>query len=338
MLLMESINAIAFHRYGPADVLGPVTRALGPLAPDAVRVRVAAAGVNPADAALRSGRLRFVMRLPRPAVPGADLAGVVEDVGAGVTGLRPGDAVVAMLPVRTGGAYAEVVDVPAALAAPAPRTVPLADAAGLPLAGLTALQALRDAAGVGAGDELLVHGAGGGVGTLAVQVGAALGAKVTAAVSADGMERAAQLGASAVVERTEAALAGLGGRFDAVLDCTTTLPFRRAFGLLDRGGVAVSLVPFAALRHPDVLAPLRGGRRARSVLVAPSGVDLAQLVAWVDEGRVRPVTAAALPLADAAEAHRRIETRRTRGKLVLVADPALAALAAAAASAAPAAA
>jgi alcohol dehydrogenase len=323
---MESINAVAFRRYGPADVLEPVTLPLPPLAPGALRVRVAAAGVNPADAALRAGRFRFVMRLPRPAVPGADVAGVVEAVGAGVDGVAPGDAVVAMLPIRTGRAYAEVVDVAAEHAAPAPRTVALADAAGLPLAGLTALQALRDRAQVRPRTELLVHGAGGGVGTLAVQIGRALGARVTAAVAPEGAALAAELGAAAVVERTEAALAGLGPRFDAVLDCTATLPFRRARRLLAPGGVAVLVVPFAAALAPDLLAPLRGGRRARSVLVHPSGPDLRALTAWVDAGVVRPVTAARLPLSEAAEAHRRIETRRTRGKLVLVADPALAAL------------
>ncbi len=321
---MESINAVGFHRYGPPEVLGPVTVPLPPLAPGALRVRVAAAGVNPADAALRSGRFRFFMRLPRPAVPGADVAGVVAAVGAGVEGFAPGDAVIAMLPVRTGRGYADVVDVAAEHAAPAPRTVSLADAAGLPLAGLTALQALRDRAELRPGAQLLVHGAGGGVGTLAVQIGAALGARVTAAVAPDGAARAAALGAGAVVERAAPALAALGARFDVVLDCTATLAFRRARRLLAPGGVAVTVVPFSGVLAPDALAPLRGGRRARSVLVTPSGADLAMLAAWVDDGTVRPVTAAALPLAEAVEAHRRIETRRTRGKLVLVADPALA--------------
>jgi NADPH:quinone reductase-like Zn-dependent oxidoreductase len=314
-------HGIAFDRYGDPDVLAAVTLPQAVPGPGDLVVQVAAAGVNPADALLRAGALRRFARLRLPFVPGSDVAGVVAAVGAGVTAFRPGDPVYAMLPSTTGGGYARQVTVPAAHAAPAPVGLPLGDAAAVPLAGLTALQALRDRAGLTDGADLLINGASGGVGHLAVQIAVALGARVTAVTSGRNAEFVAGLGAAEVVDYQRHDPAGLGARFDVVFDAVNTLPFRRSRRLLRPGGTAVTVQPVAEKFAPDWLAWTRGGRRLRSVFVRPDGADLRTLADWIERGRLRPAVEHRYPLAGAVQAHRRIETRRVRGKLLLTVDP-----------------
>ena len=317
------MRAIAFSTYGPAEVLQAVDVPLPQPGPGQVRVRLAAASVNPADWRLRSGQFRRFLRLSLPFVPGCDVAGLVDAVGPGVTGLDMGDAVICLQPTKVAGAYAEQVLVDAAALAPAPTGLPLGEAAALPLCGLTALQALQRA-GLAPGDRLLVHGAAGGVGTLAVQIGQLLGAEVTAVCSARGRELVTGLGAARVLDRERDDLAG-SGPYDVVLDAVDALPFRRARTLLRPGGTAVTVNPFAAKLAPDWLRFLRGGRRLRSVLVQPDGTGLATLSSWASEGRLRPVVERSYPLEQAVSAHQRSETGCVQGKLLLLVDEGLAA-------------
>lgn len=317
---MATMRAVVFREYGGPEVLGTAERAVPEPGAGQVRVRVVAAGVNPADAWLRSGRFRLFLRGRLPFVPGADVAGVVDGLGPGVTQWAVGDRVAALLPTTAGGGYAPYAVTGAEHLAAVPDGVALTDAAAVPLAGLTALQALRDRAGLRAGADLLVHGASGGVGHLAVQVGTALGARVTAVTSGRNADAVRGLGAVRVVDYEREDPAGLGPVFDVVLDGVAEFGLRRARRVLRPGGVAVTVRPVVGPLARDWLAWTRGGRRFRSVLVRPDGAGLGLLLQWVAEGRVRPLVEH-LPLADAAEAHRRIETRRTRGKLVLVVDP-----------------
>ncbi|WP_148612672.1 NADP-dependent oxidoreductase [Nocardioides rubriscoriae] len=316
------MRAIAFSTYGPADVLEVVELPLPHPGPGQVRVRVAAASVNPADWRLRSGQFRRFLRISLPFVPGCDVAGVVDAVGSGVS-LEIGDPVIALQPTKIAGAYAEQVIVDAASLAPAPAGLALDAAAALPLCGLTALQALRRA-GLSSGDRLLVYGAAGGVGTLAVQIGGLLGAEVTAACAASGRELVAGLGAARVLDRERDDLASPGS-YDVVFDAVNALPFRRSRQLLRAGGTAVTVNPFAARLAPDWLAFTRNGRRLRSVLVQPDAVGLATLSSWASQGDLRPVVERSYPLEQASSAHERSQTGRVHGKLLLVADEALAA-------------
>jgi len=317
-----------YDRYGTADVLELRDVPAPVPGPGEVLVRVAAAAVNPADWRLRSGQFRLAMRLRFPFVPGCDLAGVVEAVGDGVVGLRPGQAVFAMQDTRVGGACAELVVVPRAQLAPAPAGLSLLEAASVPLCGLTALQALRDRARLAPGQALLVHGGAGGVGSLAVQVGRVLGASVTATCSVDACDLLHRLGVRTVLDRASVDLrrppAELRQSFDVVLDAANALRFRHARGLLAAGGTAVTVNPFTERLAPDALAALRGGRRLRSVLVQPRSADLATLGGWLSGGSVVPVVEQVLPLEQVAAAHRRSESGHARGKTVLVVDPSLA--------------
>lgn len=271
-----------------------------------------------------------MVRLDLPFVPGADVAGVVDALGDGVHDVEPGQAVFAMLEARRGGGCAEYAVVPRSHLAPAPEGLTLLEAASVPLCGLTALQALRDQADLRGGQRLLVHGAAGGVGTLAVQVGRALGAEVTASARKDAAPLLRRLGAEHVLDREAVDLRRpppeLAGRFDVVLDAANALPFRHSRRLLRPGGTAVTVNPFAARLAPDLLAPLRGGRRLRSVLVQPDSDGLGVLAGWLSSGLVRLVVEQALPLEQVRQAHRQSEAGGARGKTVLVADPVLAEL------------
>lgn len=315
--------AVAFASYGGPDVL-TLTRVPVPVpAPGEVLIAVGAAGVNQADWRLRAGEFRRFVRLDLPFVPGNDAAGTVTAVGDGVAGVAVGDRVVAVTSTRSGGCYAPYVRVSATQVAVLPDAVDVVDAAALPVAGLTALQMLTERAAVRPGDRVLVHGASGGVGTFAVQIAAALGAQVTAATSAANLDVVRDLGAHRVIDRTaDLAAPGTGRRngYDVVIDAANGLGLPAASRLLRPRGVAVTVNPVAGLAHPDLFAAVRGGRRLRSVRVRPDGSGLSRLVAWVAEGRVRPVVSGVLPLAEAPEAHRRSQTLRTVGKLVLRLD------------------
>jgi NADPH:quinone reductase-like Zn-dependent oxidoreductase len=318
------MQAIGFRRYGGPEALESLEASAPTLAPDAVLIQVAAAGVNPADWALRSGRLRFAVRLKLPFVPGSDVAGLVAAVGPGVTRFRPGDAVYAMLPTSAGGGYAPYAAVAEREAASAPPGLSFAEAAAVPLAGLTALQALRDHAGLAAGARVLINGASGGVGSFAVQIAKAMGARVTAASSRRNAELARGLGADEVIDYTSEDVTAAGAGYDVILDTASTHPFGRWRRALAPKGVVVTVAPTPANFVVARLTRLGGGRRLEMFLVRPSGADLELLSGWITSGRVRPLIDRYYPLADAIAAHRHSESRRARGKLVLLVEPELA--------------
>jgi len=318
------MRAVGLRRYGPPEVLETLEVERPEPGPDGVLIRVAAGGVNPADCLLRSGGLRFVARQKMPFVPGADVAGVVEATGPDVTRFGAGDPVYTMLPNTSGGGYAEYAVAAEAAVAAVPPGLTLGQAAGVPLAALTALQALRDRAGLTAGASLLVNGASGGVGTFAVQISRAMGARVTAAASGSNADLVRGLGADEVLDYTREDVTGGEARYDVVFDAVNVLPFRKARRVLRPNGVFVTVNPFIGRLSPGWLARLRDGKRIKSILVRTSGGDLEQIGAWISAGEVRPVIDRSYPLADAATAHRRSESRRAQGKLVLVVNEKLA--------------
>lgn len=321
---MATMRAVAFRRYGPAEVLEEVEVPRPEPGRGEVLIRSAAAGVNPADCALRGGQLRLFARLKLPFVPGSDVAGVVEAVGDGVSRFAVGDTVFAMTPSTAGGCYAEYVAVDEENAARVPEGLALAEAGAVPLASLTALQALRDVAGLKAGEGVLIHGASGGVGTFAVQIAKAMGARVTAVCSGRNAGLVRDLGADEVLDY-EADDPGAGGRrFDRIFGAVNVLPLRSWRRVLKAGGSVATVNPVFAGGSPRLLARLATGVGPRGVFVKPSGADLETMAAWISAGSIRPVVEHSYPIQDAAQAHRRSETKRTRGKLVLVVDEALA--------------
>lgn len=320
----STMRAIGFQKYGSEEVLELLTLPRPALASDTVLIRVVAAGVNPADWRFRSGQFRFALRLKLPFVPGADVAGMVEAVGPAVTRFRPGDAVYAMLPTAAGGGYAEYAAVAEDAVAAMPRNLSFTEAAGVPLVALTALQALRDKAALKPGQHVLIYGASGGVGSFALQIAKALGASVAAATSARNRALVQSLGADEVLDYQHQDVTAAAARYDVMFDAVNVLSFRTVRRALRPGGTLVTVNPFSETLSPAWLARFRGGRRLKSVMVQPSGADLALLGSWIAAGQIWPVIDRAYPLAHAADAQRYSATQRARGKLVLVVDELLA--------------
>lgn len=286
-------------------------------------MRVHASSVNGTDLGLRRGGLRLVTAGRAQFVPGFDLAGEVVSRGPEVTAFAPGDRVVALLGHR-GGAQAELVLVRQGRAALAPWTVPAAEAATLPLAGLTALQALHQHGRLGAfrsPARVLVVGASGGIGSFAVLLACLEGAHVTGLASGAKLDHVRRLGADEALDYREHDLAGLDGRWDVVLDASGLHPFARLRPLLGSDGVAVSTRPLGR-DTMRLLSPTRGRRRPRyaAVMTKARSQDLARLVDLVNRSELGSVLDRTFPMAAAAEAHRWAETS-VRGKVALQIGP-----------------
>ncbi|MEK9523101.1 NADP-dependent oxidoreductase [Streptomyces sp. NPDC087908] len=306
------MKAISYRRYGGPEVLEYGELPDPKIGPDAVLVRVRAAAVNPVDWKCQAGYLDGMMDAVFPVVPGWDVAGVVVRPGVSVTEFAEGDEVMGYVreDFLSRGTFAEYVAAPVRTLARKPRSVGFEEAAALPLAGLTAYQALRGPLAVGPGDTVLVHAAAGGVGSMGVQIARRLGCRVIGAARETGLERVAGLGAEPVVydEATFAeqvrALAPEG--VDAVLD-TLGGPFLRiSAGLLAAGG------RLASIADAEVLA--LGGRY---FWVRPDPVDLAALADLVDDGALTVRVARTFPLEQAADAQRANAAGGLNGKVVV---------------------
>jgi NADPH:quinone reductase-like Zn-dependent oxidoreductase len=310
------MQAVEYDRYGPASVL--VVRDVPRPSPGRgeLLVRVRAAALNPKDVIVRSGKFWFLAGRSFPKRVGFDWSGEIVEVGPGVSGAPVGAAYYGMLDGYQGGACAEYLVVRPADCAPKPPRLDHRDAASVPLAASTALQALRDVAHLEPGMRVLVNGASGGVGVFAIQIAKLLGAHVTSASSAANLELCRTLGADVALDyRAADPLAG-AARFDVVFDVFGNRSLREARRALLPRGVFVKTVP----RPRDLLdvALTRCSRpRARLVIVRPRTRDLQLIAGWLDQGKVVPVVEKTFPLDRIAEAEAHVETKHTRGKVVI---------------------
>lgn len=315
------MKALVQRAYGPVESSVHVAELPVP-APGSgdVRVRVRFAGINPLDWKLVEGHYKWMSKARPPCGVGFDLAGEVRDVGGAAASLARGARVAGLIPAfkNPPGAIAQYAIVPAAFLVKVPDAVPLDQAAALPVAGLSALQMCR-LAGVERGRRVLVHGASGGVGHLAVQIARNLGAEVTASGSASSQTLLRWLRPALVVDRA-APLATWGGPFDAVLDCATSLTPQEAKVLLGAHGHYVSTTPrFPQVIFDTVLNLVRPGKR-RVLMLKPVTADLEQLMAQLAAGHLRVAIERSFPLADAAQALALSRAGHVRGKVVVAID------------------
>ncbi|MGW6848302.1 NADP-dependent oxidoreductase [Streptomyces virginiae] len=310
-----TMRAVTQDRPGGPEVLRLVETERPAPGPTEILVRVHAAGVNPADRQIRS-RGMFSTGVTPPFTLGFDVSGVVEEVGRGVTVFRPGDAVFGMprFP-HPAGAYADYVTAPARHFAHRPERLDHIHAAALPLAALTAWQALVDTAGVGPGTRVLIHAAAGGVGHLAVQIAKSRGAYVIGTAREAGHDFLRALGADEPVDHTRQDFAEVVSGVDVVLDAVGPAYWSRSLRTLRPGGTLISIVPLDET-FPSEQARA-AGVRAVFMLVEPDQAALRAVASLVDTGRLRVEVAAVVPLAEAARAHALGEGGRTRGKIVL---------------------
>ncbi|MER6051762.1 NADP-dependent oxidoreductase [Streptomyces sp. NPDC001793] len=309
------MHLVTQRSFGGPEVLEPAAADRPRPLLNEVLVRVRAAGVNPIDAHVRSGTIPLLG--PPPFVVGWDVSGVVEEVAPGVTRFAVGDEVFGMpLMPRAAGGYAEYVTAPSRQLARKPASLDHPHAAALPLAGLTAWQALVDAAGVGAGQRVLVHAGGGGVGHLALQMARARGAEVLTTASAAKADFVRALGAAEVIDYRGMDFADAARDVDVVLDTVGGDTALRSLDVLRPGGTLVTIVE---MRNAELArAAADRGLRCLGVTAEPDHVGLAALADLADSGALRVHLAHTLPLSDAARAHRLIESGSTMGKVVLI--------------------
>jgi NADPH:quinone reductase-like Zn-dependent oxidoreductase len=311
----SSMRAIVVRSFGGPEVLQLEQVPRPDPIPTHVLVRVVAAGVNPIDAKTRSGGGFAPEAGPLPHIPGWEFSGVVEKTGFGVTRFQPGDEVFGMpfFP-RPAQAYAEYVSAPSRQVALKPANLSHAQAAGLPLAGLTAWQLLVDTARIGPGQRVLIHAAAGGVGHLAVQIARARGAYVIGTASAAKHALVTELGASQMIDYTAASFEEEAGIVDVVVDLVGGDTRLRSLDVLREGGL---LLPVP--RGLDVSAEARRrGIRTMPMIVEPDYRGLEELAAMVRDKTLSVRVGTTLPLEQAAQAHRAIESGRTTGKTVLL--------------------
>ncbi|MFK0100793.1 MULTISPECIES: NADP-dependent oxidoreductase [unclassified Streptomyces] len=308
------MRAIIQHTYGGPEVLTETEAPVPEPGVGEIRVRVAAAGVNPTDWKHRDGTIPYDHGLP--ATTGWDVAGTVDKVGPGVTIFDQGDAVFGMLPYPyEPGGYAEYATGPARAFAAKPDTIDFTQAAALPLASLTAWQALNDTARVTGGQRVLIQGGAGGVGHLAVQIARHLGAEVIATASADDAAFVRSLGADQVYDYRTTTISEVLTDADAALVPLTGRTRLDSLRALRRGGVLVSL-----LGADDEALALAGERgvRYRSMMVQSDHAGMRAIADMAATGALRVKVHSTLPLSGAAEAHRLGESGGIDGKLVLI--------------------
>jgi NADPH:quinone reductase-like Zn-dependent oxidoreductase len=318
---MNEMRAALYDRYGPPEVLYEGKLPKPTATSGKVLVQVHATSVNGGELHARAGKIRLLTAamgrgFPKPM--GIDFAGEVAAVGDGVRGYRPGDRVWGLLP-RHFGAAAEFVTVDPLRLAPAPATVDLVQAAALPAVGTTAITALRDKAHLKPGEHLLVRGASGGVGSVAVQLGQTYGAHVTALANPKHHEALQTLGANEVLDYRTTNAADLP-QFDVILDTVGT-EFPAYRNRLTRKGrmVAIAFDTDHVLTSLSylVVSKVFTHRRVHFFSGNPQADLLAELSRLTDSGAVRPVVDTVFPLAKIADAHRALETGGIRGKLVI---------------------
>lgn len=304
------MKAVVAHEYGPPEVLKFENVRRPEPNDNQALVKVIASGVNPADPLTLSGKYAREFGTHLPLIPGYDIAGIVEKVGAKVHQLKVGEAVYGY--PTFGGGWAEYVLVTEGEVGPKPKTLSFAEAAAVPMGALTAWQALIDVAQITSGETVLVHGGSGGVGSFAVQIAKLRGARVLATASTANQDVLRQLGVDQPIDYNTTKFEETAPDVDAVLDPVGKDTLARSYGIVKKGGIVMSLVA-----RPDPAELAKRGIRGAAISVHPDSKDLTEIAELIDAGKIRPVVTKVLPLSEAVNAERQAATHHTRGKIVL---------------------
>lgn len=309
---MSSMKAVRIHHYGGIDTLTYEDAPRPTITESEVLIRIHATSVNPFDCALRAGYMAAFIPHTFPLILGTDVSGVIEEVGSGVNGFKTGDEVFARTGVYRDGAYAEYAAVSASDVAIKPQSLDHIHAAALPHVTLTAWQALYEAANLSEGQTVLIHGAAGGVGHVAVQLAKIRGAKVIGTASTN-LDFLSKLGVDEVIDYSTTPFESIAHNVDVVFDTIGGDTQQRSWATLKPGGILVSVV-----QPPSAeTASAHGVRQQYIASSPPIGQTLTTIAAYVDSGRLVPTVFKVLPLQDIQKAHEIIEGKHTRGKLVL---------------------
>ncbi len=320
------MKAMVYHNYGSPDVLKLEEVRKPTPADDEVLIKVHAASANAGDWHLLRGepflvRLMAGLRKPKDTILGADVAGRVEAVGESVTRFRPGDAVFGDLSESGFGAFAEYVSAPENALVPKPAKLSFEEAAAVPSAATTALQALRDKGRIQPGQRVLVNGASGGVGSFAVQIAKSFGADVTGVCSTRNLEMVRSLGADHVIDYTQEDYTQNGRRYDLIVDAAAYRPFSDSQRALNPNGIYVLIGGSGAqFLQATLLGPwasMTGDKKVATLLKKPNSEDLAFLADLLETGDVAPVIDRAYAFREIPEALRYLENGHAKGKVVI---------------------
>ena len=311
------MKAIVIRGYGAAEVLQYEDVEKPKIQPEQLLVKVHASSVNPIDWKTRKGMLSILTGNKFPLILGFDVAGEVVEVGSQVTRFKVGDAIYGSTSFP-GGAYAELAVVTESLAAPKPKNMSYEEAATVPLAALTALQALRDLGNIKSGQTVLINGASGGVGVFAVQIAKALGAEVTGVCSSKNLDLVKSLNADLVIDYTQQDFTQGNVQYDMIFDAVAKRSFSDSRKVLKPNGVYVSTLPTPEVIIQSGLTMFLPGQKVKFVLEKPNTKDLLYLKDLIETGKMRTVIDRTYPLQELSEAHRYSEGERAVGKIAIV--------------------
>jgi NADPH:quinone reductase-like Zn-dependent oxidoreductase len=316
------MQAAIIDRYGPPDVLRYADVEKPVINPDQLLVKVYASSVNPIDWKMRRGMLKFLTGSQFPLILGFDLAGEVVEVGSRVTRFKLGDAIYAKLAQLVGRAYAEYAAVSEKVAAHKPTPMSYVEAAAVPLAAMTALQALRDEGHLAVGHRVLINGASGGVGTYGVQIAKVLGAaEVVGVCSARNAELVKRLGCDRAIDYKQQDFTQGNLKYDIVFDVIGDRSFEDCKRVLQPNAYYITTQPYPTNYFQSFLTLFLPGQKYKVILVKSNAEDLIFLKEQIEAGKIRSIVDRTYPLSEAATAHAYSETERTVGKVVItVAD------------------
>lgn len=306
------MKAVYIEAYGGREQLKYGDLPRPELRPRDVLIEVHAAAINPVDWKIRNGWLQARNQYEFPLILGWDVAGVVVETGPEVTKFKVGDPVFTRPDIRRNGGYAEYIAVDESLVAPKPANLSFEEAAAVPLAALTAWDALVETAHIAQGQRALIHAGAGGVGIYAIQLAKHFGAHVTTTVSERNVELVKSLGADAVIDYNKQDFSTAGRVYDIVFDTVGGDVQEKSFQVVKTGGILVSIVS-----PPDQAKCEANGIRGAWFFLEPDGEKLARIGRLIEQGEVRPVVGATFPLAEVAKAHELSESRHLTGKIVL---------------------
>jgi NADPH:quinone reductase-like Zn-dependent oxidoreductase len=308
---MATMKAVRIHEYGGPEVLKYEDAPKPQPGPGEVLIRVHATSVNPVDWKVRAGYVKGMLNHKLPLIPGWDVSGVVEAGGPG-TQMKPGDEVYSRPDLGRDGTYAEYVVVKESEVGAKPKSIDHVTAGVIPLAGLTAWQALYDAAKISAGQKLLIHGAAGGVGCFAVQLAKLKGAHVIATASKKNHEFLRSLGVDECIDYNTTKFEDVVHDADAVLDTITGETMERSWKVLKKGGILVSI-----LEPPKPEKAAAHGLRCHHTFVQANPGELAEIAKLVDSGKLKVIIEKVYPLSEARAAQESNAQGHTRGKIGL---------------------
>lgn len=311
------MKAIAIRGYGSVDVLRYEDLPTPQIKSDQLLVKVHASSVNPVDWKIRQGMLQLITGYSFPKILGFDLSGEVVEVGSAVKRFQPGDSIYACLSGGLGGAYAEYAAVSERVAALKPANMTYEEAASLPVAAGTSLQALRDLGNIQPLQRVLINGASGGVGIFAVQLAKIFGAEVTAVCSSKNFDLVKSLGADSLIDYKQQDFTQDAARYDIIFDAVAKQSFSSCKEALKPNGIYINTLPSPDIFMQGVFTALIPGKKAKFILLNSNTEDFTYLKDLIEAGKMRTVIDRTFPLQDLAAAHTYSESGRTVGKIAI---------------------